>query len=127
MIIYKGISTHQYMTERGTIGLTDMELVNLDILNHIYTGRNERVMMPGWGTIIPDVAFEPLTQELMIRIREDLERVFAYDPRVELVALSIQPYADYNALVASATLRYIELDTSDVLNFSINLESGSDA
>lgn len=113
------------MTEQGSIGLTDVELVNLDLLNHIYTGRNDRVMMPGWGTIIPDLAFEQLTQELMIQIREDLERVFQYDPRVELMSLSIQPYADYNAIVASAMLRYVELDVSDELNFSINLDNGN--
>jgi phage baseplate assembly protein W len=122
-IIYKGFSTHEYVKQGGTFSLTNVDLVNLDILNHIYTGRDERVMMPGWGTIIQDTPFEQLTQELLANIRDDLERVFEYDPRVKIISLTITPYADYNTIVASAFLQYIELDTTDTLNFVINLES----
>lgn len=123
-IVYKGFSTHQYKKLGGTLGLTNVDLVNLDLLNHIYTGRDERVMMPGWGTIITDIPFEQLTQELLVNIREDLERVFDSDPRVSILSLNLTPYADQNAIVASALLQYIELDTSDVLNFAINLDMG---
>ena len=99
-------------------------MVNLDILSHIYTETDERVMMPGWGTEIPNKTFEPLTHELIEDVYDELMRVINYDPRVELITISVVPYFDANALLASATLRYLELNVADDLDFVINLESG---
>lgn len=123
-IIYKGFSTHNYDKFSGTFSLTNIDLVNMDILSHIYTQRGERVMMPEFGTSIPNSAFEPLTQELLARIRDDLEAVIDYDPRVERERLLLVPYYDSNSIVASVTLRYIELNVIKDLNFVINIDTG---
>lgn len=124
-IIYKGFSTHNFESLAGTFSLTNIDLVNMDLLSHIYTQRGERVMMPTFGTNIPNAAFEPLTDSLLSNIREDLERVFDYDPRVERIRLEISPYFDSNSIVASATLRYIELNVIEKMNFVINIDTGS--
>lgn len=123
-VIYKGFSTHNYNTRGGTFKVTDVDLVNLDILSHIYTETNERVMMPGFGTIVPTMPFEPLTDRLVDRLYSDLHRVIDYDPRVELIEMVIVPYYDDNSLVASVSLRYIELDVTDRLDFVINIDNG---
>lgn len=123
-VYYKGFSTHNYSSLGGTFSLTDIDLVNLDILSHIYTERGERVMMPTFGTSIPTSAHEPLTQQLIENIRDDLETVFNYDPRVEKIRLVLTPFYDSNSLVASATLRYIELNVIQDLNFVINIDMG---
>jgi len=124
-ILYKGFSTHNYVLSGGSFSVTNVDLVNLDILSHIFTEKNERVMLPGWGTDIPNAPFEPLTSELIQNIRDDIERVINYDPRVELLTLTIAPYYDSNAIIASVTLQYIELNVSDALEFVLKLESGS--
>ena len=124
-ILYKGFSTHNYVLSGGSFSVTNVDLVNLDILSHIFTEKNERVMLPGWGTDIPNAPFEPLTSELIQNIRDDIERVVNYDPRVELLTLTIAPYYDSNAIIASVTLQYIELNVSDALEFVLKLESGS--
>lgn len=123
-IIYKGFSTHSYASLGGTFSLTNIDLVNLDILSHIYTERGERVMMPTFGTSIPTSAHEPLTELLVESIRDDLETVFNYDPRVEKIRLVLEPFFDSNSIVAQATLRYIELDVIEDLNFTINIDTG---
>lgn len=124
-IIYKGYSSHNFDTLRGTFGITNKELVNLDILSHIYTQKGDRVMMPTFGTNIPNAVFEPLTEQLIENIRDDLDQVINYDPRVEKINMVIIPYEDSNSIVANITLRYIELNIIDDLNFVINIDSGN--
>lgn len=123
-VIYKGFSTHTYNVPGGSFSLTNIDLVNLDILSHIYTEKEERVMMCDFGTNIPLLAGEPLTELLMEDIHDELERVFDYDPRVEKLQLTITPYYDANSVVVTAVLRYIELNVVQDLNFTLNLDTG---
>lgn len=119
--LYKGFSSYEYQRTK-TFKISDIELVKLDLLNHIYTRKGERVMMPAFGTRIPDIVFEPLDDITLDIIREDLTAVFKFDPRVELLELIVQPNYDSNAVTAAARLRYIELNMEDVLTLNITFE-----
>lgn len=124
-VLYKGFSTHNYTSLGGTFRVTDKDLVNLDILSHLYTETNERVMMPGWGTNIPNLPFEPLTDQLIEDLYDEIVRVVDYDPRVERMTVTVLPYHDANAVVCTVTLRYIELNETDSFDFVLNLETGN--
>lgn len=115
---YKGFSSKAYLVRR-TFGLTDVDLVKQDLINHIFTKKGERRGMPGYGTIIPDAVFEMLDEFLLDAVYTDLERVFKEDPRVEIINLDVNGDPDNNSLLATADLRYIELDTIDELQFFI--------
>ncbi|PPD55726.1 MAG: hypothetical protein CTY12_00270 [Methylotenera sp.] len=119
--LYRGYSTYEYQRNK-TFKLTDIELVKMDLLNHIYTRKGERVMMPNFGTRIPDLAFEPLDQLTLDILEEDLRTVIAFDPRVRLLNLTIIPYYDNNAVIASARLLYIELNITGNLDLNITFE-----
>jgi phage baseplate assembly protein W len=119
---YKGFSTYEYMRSKS-FTLTDIELVKMDLLNHIYTRRGERVMMPRFGTRIPDLAFEPLDPFLLDIIQEDLLQVINFDPRVELLDLVLNPLYDENTLTASIRLLFVEIGVQDTLNLNIVFES----
>lgn len=119
--LYKGFSTFEFERNKS-FKLNDIELVKLDLLNHIFTRRGERVMMPSFGTMIPDMIFEPLDGSTLSTIEDELRGVFNYDPRVELLNLTITPNYDQNSIVASATLLYIELDMIDNLELNIQFE-----
>lgn len=119
--LYRGYSTYEYQRNK-TFKLTDVELVKMDLLNHIYTRKGERVMMPNFGTRIPDLAFEPLDQLTLDILEEDLRAVIAFDPRVRLLDLAIIPYYDNNAVIASARLLYIELNITGNLDLNITFE-----
>jgi len=95
--------------------LTDKELINRDLLNHIYTLKGERIMMPGFGTRIPLMAFEPLDEVTCSAIEEDLRAVVDYDVRVELMGIAVLPMPNNNAIVALLDLKYIELGVVDTL------------
>lgn len=105
---YVGFSTFGKNTNKSFM-MTGKELVIRDILNHIYTLKGERVMMPDFGTRIPLMAFEPLDQLTLAAVEEDLRAVFDYDPRVELMDLAVMALPDNNAIVAIVDVRYLEL------------------
>ena len=120
--LYRGFSSYEYQAKK-TFSIADVELVKLDLLNHIFTRRGERVFMPNFGTRIPDLAFEPLDGYTLAILEEDLRTVFAFDPRVQLLQLVITPNADNNAVTASARLLYVELDMTGNLDLNIVFES----
>ena len=119
--LYRGYSSYEYQNNKS-FSLTDIELVKLDLLNHIFTRKGERVMMPNFGTRIPDLAFEPLDNYTLSILGEDLRAVFAFDPRVELMALNIIPIPDSNTVIASAKLLYVELNMQGSLDINITFE-----
>lgn len=119
MSTYKGFSFLRYQYDKSIIA-TDIQLVKTDLYNHIFTKTKSRVKMPKWGTTIPDMLFEPLTEDLLFDIQSQLEYVFNYDPRVELLSLNVYPFFDTQTVYAVADLKYIELDITE--RFDLNLE-----
>lgn len=100
--------------------MKDIDLVKLDLLNHIFTRKGSRVRMPQFGTTIPDMPFEMIDESLLEDLHSELTAVFEYDPRVKLIELRVIPYHDINTVMASATLLYVEFDVVDVLNLDFN-------
>jgi len=121
MVLYKGFSSFEFVKNKSFI-LTDIELVKLDLLNHIFTRKGERVMMPDFGTIIPDLVFEPLDNETLITLEDELRSVFEYDPRVGILSLKLIPDFDNNAVTVNSVLQFIELKVSSSFNFNIQFE-----
>lgn len=120
--LYRGYSSFEYEAT-GSFQIIDIECVKMDLLNHIFTRRGERVHQPRFGTIIPDLVFEPLDEETIDTLESELTFVFEYDPRVELLDLQIIENPDGNSVTASVRLRYIELDTVDLMNLNIEFDS----
>lgn len=119
--LYKGFSTQEFETNKSLV-LRDVELVKRDLLNHIFTRRGERVKMPTYGTVIPDIIFDPLDEQTIEIIEQDLLTVVDFDPRVTLRSINIVPLFDDNALVASLDLDYVELDLNDILEIRLEFE-----
>ena len=118
--LYRGFSSRDYVQTK-TFALADLDLVKRDLMNHIYTKKGSRRMMAAYGTIIPDVPFEMLTDSLVEKIISDLERVYDMDPRVENIRIDVDQAPDQNALVISSVLRYVELKVVDALVFTISM------
>lgn len=119
--LYKGFSTFEF-DDNKRFQITDMECVKMNLLNHIFTRRGERVMMPSFGTLIPDIVFEPLDEETVETVSEELQYVFEYDPRVVVLNLNVQPNYDLNRIDVQATLQYLELNQVDDMNLNIEFQ-----
>lgn len=121
MVFYKGYSSFEFQRNK-TLSITDVELVKLDILNHIFTRFGERVMMPNFGSIIPDLVFEPLDQETLLTLQEELTDIFNFDPRVSLIDLTPLPDFDAGSVEVHVKLRFVEFDIVDNMNLNITFE-----
>lgn len=88
--MYKGFSTINPNTEN--FGLYDLELIRQDLLNHFHVRQGERLMNPNFGTIIWDLLFEPLTEELKTLITENVNTIINYDPRVKADHVVVTAY-----------------------------------
>lgn len=117
--LYKGYSSYEYERNKS-FKITDIELVKLDLLNHIFTIRGSRVMMPTFGTQIPLMVFEPLDATTLNILEKELRYVFEYDPRVDLIELSVTPNYETSSVYVFAELLYIELN--EINNLELNLE-----
>lgn len=87
---YKGFSTLNPKAEHYS--LYDFELIKQDIINHFHVRQGERLMQPTFGTIIWDVLFEPMTEQVKSIILEDVNRIINYDPRVTITDTNVSVY-----------------------------------
>ena len=79
MVTYVGYSTID-RTDINTV-LTDKDLAVRDLMNHFYTRKGERVMNPNFGSILPDLVFEPLDDITEQAARDDVQNIIDSDPR----------------------------------------------
>jgi phage baseplate assembly protein W len=117
---YKGFSTKKYEEAGKQFDVYNVECIQEDLLNAIFTLRGERLMMPTYGTRIPLLVFELDDNETVSVVKEDLTTVFKNDPRVELLNMDIFNSKDKNALVVVCKLRYIEFDVTKDLQIEIS-------
>ena len=119
--LYKGFSSFEFQKNRQ-FSLQDVDLVKMDLLNHLFTLRGSRVMMPNFGTIIPELIFEPLDVETLDTLEEEVKYVINYDPRVKMLEFVVNPDYDNNAVAVSVRLQYLELNVVDMFEFHIEFE-----
>jgi phage baseplate assembly protein W len=120
MALYKGFSTFEFQ-RRKTFKVNDIELVKLDLLNHIFTLRGTRLMMSEFGTQIPELVFEPMDAELIQTIEQEVIEVINFDPRVELIEIQTLPDYSVRSLKVAARVLYVELNTVDSLELNIQM------
>ena len=87
MSTYKGFST---IDQNKKFRLTDLDLIKRDLLNHFYIRKGEKLMQPKFGSIVWNMLFEPLTEEVKKAILDDVTEVVSYDPRLRVDEVIIQ-------------------------------------
>lgn len=117
---YKGFCSKRFLSTR-TFVLTDKELIKQDLLNRIFCSklRGERIMMEGYGTIIPDATFQPLDEELISSVVDGIEFAFKQDPRITLINMLPLPDYDTNSLTVRVFFDYVEISGSDQLDLNL--------
>tara|TARA_B100001105_G_scaffold98964_1_gene79062 strand:+ start:37 stop:411 length:375 start_codon:yes stop_codon:yes gene_type:complete len=119
--LFKGFSTAQGPTTRK---LHDIELAKQDLINHFHTKKGERVMSPGFGSMIWQLIFEPWNDTTEEAVKEDCLNIVANDPRWRLEG--IDTYSNDNALSVQLRLFYQPTDQLEVmaLTFDREMEEG---
>jgi len=116
---YKGFSTRNYEETGRPFEIYNVDLVEEDLLNEIFTIVGDRLDLPNFGTRVRLLEFELndlYTQDIL---REDMLKVFANDPRVQVLNFQIIPYVDRYMLVAIAKLLYVEFQVTKDLKIEV--------
>lgn len=118
---YKGFSSVETSTNpnRSSTETYDISLVKQDLLNHFNIRYREIPGRPGFGSKIYNMMAEPFDTITETMVRREVERVIRYDPRVSVMGLSVDIDRDNHSMQVSVILRYIELGTDEVINFSV--------
>jgi len=118
--MYKGFSTISSNTEN--FALYDFQLIQQDILNHFHIRQGERLMNPTFGTIIWDLLFEPLTEDLKDLIVQNVNEIVNYDPRVQAENPVITQYE--NGIQIECMLTYLPYNISQSMQLRFDQANG---
>lgn len=117
--LYKGFSSLN--EDNPTAKLFDLDLIKQDILNHFYTRQGERLEQPEFGTIIWDVIFEPLTDDLKNLISANVETIINYDPRVQADQITVTSYE--SGIQIECVLTYLPYNISEALQLRFDQQN----
>ena len=114
---YKGFSTYN-KNFSNSFTISGFELAKQDLINHFNIRRGEKLHNPEFGSIIWDSLYEPLTEEIVNEIEEDIKIIVAYDPRIEAESILVEQYE--NGLLIEMQLNYIpdQIMENLLINFS---------
>jgi phage baseplate assembly protein W len=118
--MYRGFST---VGRDKKFRLTDVELVKQDLINHFNIRKGEKLMNPDFGTIIWNVLYEPLTEDLKSVIITDITSIARYDPRVSIDNVIITEFD--RGLQIELELRYLQTNQSGLLNLQFDNQSNT--
>jgi len=117
---YKGFSTRNYAKTGKGFDLYNVELIEEDLMNELFTIKGERIKMPNFGTRIPLMIMEPNDQESIDILKEDVETVISNDPRVKLEAIDVVTDVDRHGVIIVAKVFYLEFAVTKDLRIEIN-------
>ena len=116
---YKGVST---VGRPKKFKLYDLELIKQDILNHFHIRQGEKLENPTSGTIIWDILFEPLTDDLKLAVEKNVTDIVNYDPRVSVDKVAIDSYE--HGLQIEVQLTYLPYSISEKLQMRFDQNAG---
>lgn len=117
---YKGFSTVSEKAE--SFSLYDLELIRQDLLNHFHIRLGERLEQPEFGTIIWDVIFDPLTEELKMAIIKNVQTIINYDPRIRAEQVVVTSYE--SGIQIQCSLIYYPYNIAESLQLRFDKEAG---
>lgn len=118
MTTYSGFSTYNRLRK---FTLTDFELVRQDLFNHFSIRKGEKLMNPKFGTIIWDLLFEPLTDDIRNLITDDIKAIVGYDPRIIADNVTVTEYD--RGIQIELELRYVLTNQASAMALKFERDS----
>lgn len=117
---YKGFST--VSNDSNSFSLYDLALIKQDIINHFHIRQGERLENPTFGTIIWDILYEPLTEDVKALIVKNVEEIINYDPRVVAQQVIVNQYD--SGIQIECNLTYLPYYITEALRLRFDQENG---
>jgi phage baseplate assembly protein W len=115
MTNYRGFSTIERFKK---FKMTDLELVKQNLFNHFNIRKGEKLMQPGFGSVIWSMMFEPLTEETKNLIQADVKKVVGYDPRTKVNNVIITQFD--HGVQLDIEMEYLPGNQSDSLRLTFD-------
>jgi len=116
---YKGFST---VSGSNTFSLYDLQLIKQDLINMFHIRMGERLEQPEFGTIVWDLIFEPLTEELKTAVIKNVEAIINYDPRVRAEQVIVTTYEQ--GIQIECVLTYFPYNIQEALQLRFDQDNG---
>ena len=116
--VFRGFSSR---SEQSNYKLYDFELIKQDLINRLSIRKGERLENPEFGTIIYDVLFEPLTEDLKQAILDDITSNVNADPRISADNIIVSQ-SDHGISV-QVDLTYVPYNITEKLAFGFDENS----
>lgn len=117
---YKGFST--LSSDSENFSLFDLALIKQDLLNHFHIRKGEKLSNPNFGTIIWDVIFEPMTDQIRELVLKDVEDIINYDPRIQAEQILVTSYE--TGIQIECDLTYLPYNISENLRLRFDQSAG---
>jgi hypothetical protein len=103
--------------------MTDEQLVVRDLLNAFNIPQGQKVGQPDYGTTIWSFVFEPNTQDVQAQLENEIRRIAAADPRLQLGYVKCFPQE--NGISVEVQLSINPFNQAQVLNVFFNSKTNS--
>ena len=103
-----------------SVTLTDFDLVKQDLLNSLNIQQGELPGRPEYGSTIQSILFDNLNPETIDKLRTEIQRLIATDPRVSLDDLQV--YAQENGLLVELLINVVGGSAQELLRLFLNTD-----
>ena len=116
--VFKGFSSR---ADNSNFKLYDFALIKQDLINRLSVRKGERVENPEFGTIIYDVLFEPLTDDIKQAVADDITANLNADPRLQTQEIIVSEFE--HGIAVQASIRFVPYNVVEKLTFSFDEDS----
>jgi len=113
---YKGFSSVSMETNNGA--LYDLALIKQDLINHFHIRKGEKLENPEFGTIIWDMLFEPMTEQVKELIVNDVSTIVNSDPRIKNISTIVTQIEQ--GIQIELTLLYVPYNIQESMQFAFD-------
>lgn len=117
---YKGFSTVN--PDSVNSSLYDLALIKQDLINHFHIKKGEKLENPEFGTIIWDMLFEPLTEQVKTLIVNDVTAIVNSDPRLKTKKTIVTQVEQ--GLQIELTLLYVPYNIQEKMQLKFDQANG---
>jgi len=102
---------------------TTKDAIKANLLNFLLTAKRERVMNPQFGSGLPDLLFEPVTDTFIDQAESLIYNgVELFFPQVQILELNVDLYPDNSTVIIY--LKYTVINTNIEDELQLNLNNG---
>lgn len=117
---YRGLSSVN--PENTSTTLYDLALIKQDLINYFHIRQGEKLENPEFGTIIWEVLFEPMTDQLRSAVAKNVTEIVNYDPRTQVNQVTVDSFE--TGIQIEIDLTYLPYNISESMRLTFDENNG---